>query len=447
LVSACLTVQVRVNAVTIANIFLRGIFSHKLKDWFMTLIRPFKGLRPNRQYATEVVAPPYDVLNTEEARQRASGRPYSFLHISKPEIDLPADTNPYDDAVYAKGAENLQQLLEQKILQRDDAPCYYVYRLRMGDWQQTGLVAVANVEDYNSNRIRKHEFTRPDKEDDRVRQIDALNAQTGPVFLTYRHQDEVDSLIEQVTQSEPAYDLTADDGVQHTLWVADDEATINKLTALFDAMDCLYIADGHHRSAAASRVAAMRHQQQSADGEHNYDYFLSVIFPDDQMNILDYNRVVTDLNGHDEDSFIRQVATSFDIEESDTAVKPSRPGEFGMYMNGQWYCLTIHDGLIPTDDPVARLDVSLLAHHLIEPVLGISDPRRDKRIDFVGGIRGLQELERRVDSGEMKVAFSLFPTRLDDLMAVADAGEVMPPKSTWFEPKLADGLVSHVLDD
>jgi uncharacterized protein (DUF1015 family) len=412
----------------------------------MSLIKPFAGLRPKAEFAADVIAPPYDVLNTEEARQRAAGRPYSFLHISKPEIDLPPGTDPYDASVYAKGAENLQALINRGVLIRDPQPCYYLYRLVMGEHTQTGLVAIASVADYDSNRIRKHEFTRPDKEDDRVRQIDALNAQTGPVFLTYRHTAVIDDLAGRVASSAPLYDLTADDGVRHTLWLINDANSIETITHTFDEMDCLYIADGHHRSAAASRIAKMRRQATGGTAETAADYFLSVLFPDDQMKILDYNRVVTDLNGLSKSEFLAAVKQAFDLVASDTAVKPVQPGEFGMYLGQQWYRLTIMRERIPANDPVARLDVSLLQNNLIDPVLGIRDPRRDKRIDFVGGIRGLAELEKRVNAGEMQVAFSLHPTRMADLMTVADANEVMPPKSTWFEPKLADGLVSHVLD-
>jgi len=407
----------------------------------MSLIRPFAGLRPVPERANDVVAPPYDVLNSEEARQRAAGRPWSFLHISKAEIDLPENTDPYDDAVYAKAAENLEKMLKEGVLKRDDEPCYYVYRLTMGDHVQTGLVAAASVVDYDSNRIRKHEFTRPAKEDDRVRQIEALNAQTGPVLLAYRSQPEIDALIASVTSQPPEYDLKAQDGIGHTFWVVTDQSIIDKLTAGFDQMDAIYIADGHHRSAAASRVAA----KLQGGPEAMSGYFLSVIFPHNQMKILDYNRVVKDLNGLSARDLLSRIAAAFDVREESAAVSPSRPGEFGMYLDGRWYRLAVHAELIP-QDPVARLDVSLLANNLLEPVLGISDPRRDPRIDFVGGIRGLGELEKRVNSGEMAVAFSLFPTRMEDLMAVADANEVMPPKSTWFEPKLADGLVSHVLD-
>lgn len=411
----------------------------------MSLIRPFAGLRPVAGRAADVAAPPYDVLNSAEARERARGREWSFLHISKPEIDLPEGTDPYAAEVYAKGAENLQRMIREGILQQDAQACYYVYRLIMGAHEQVGLVAVASVPDYDSNRIRKHEFTRPDKEDDRVRNIDTLNAQTGPVFLTYKHIAEVDRIIAEVMRSTPEADITADDGVKHTLWVMDNTASIARITALFDAMNCLYIADGHHRSAAASRVCAARKAANPGHtGEEPYNYFLSVIFPDNQMQILDYNRVVTDLNGLQPAEFLAKVAEGFAVELHDGPVKPTSNGEFGMYLAGQWYQLKIHAGLI-SDDPVASLDVSLLADHLIEPILGIGDPRRDKRIDFVGGIRGLAELEKRVNSGEMAVAFALYPTRIEQLMQVADAGEVMPPKSTWFEPKLADGLVSHLL--
>ena len=407
----------------------------------MPLIRPFAGLRPVPARADEVVAPPYDVLNSVEARERAAGRPWSFLHVSKAEIDLPEDTDPYDTSVYAKAAENLQRMVGEGMLKRDTRPCYYVYRLTMGDHVQTGLVAAASVADYDSNRVRKHEFTRPAKEDDRVRQIEALNAQTGPVLLAYRSQPEIDQLIEAVTTAEPEYDLKADDGVGHTFWVVSDASIIEQLSAGFDSMEAIYIADGHHRSAAASRVAATLKRGPDAMSS----YFLSVIFPHKQMKILDYNRVVKDLNGLSAASLLDKIAGSFDVKQEDRAVSPTAPGQFGMYLEGSWYRLTIDPARIPAD-PVARLDVSLLADNLLEPLLAISDPRTDPRIDFVGGIRGLGGLEKRVDSGEMALAFSLFPTSMDDLMAVADANEVMPPKSTWFEPKLADGLVSHVLD-
>lgn len=408
----------------------------------MSLIRPFRGLRPAPGRAGEIAAPPYDVLSSDEARQRATGKPWSFLRISKPEIDLPPDTDPYAPVVYAKAAENLGRMLEAGLLLRDDAPCYYAYRLTMGSHVQTGLVAAASVADYDTNRIRKHEFTRPDKEDDRVRQIEALNAQTGPVLLAYPRNGMADTLIDAIAQGEPAADVTADDGIRHQIWVLADPARVAALTRLFDQMPALYIADGHHRSAAASRVAAARHQ---AGKELSSDYFLSVIFPHHQMKILDYNRVVKDLNGLDKSALTTRLAEAFTVEQSSARVQPARVGEFGMYLDKTWYKLSIKPELVPAD-PVASLDVSLLSDHLLGPILGIADLRRDKRIDFVGGIRGLAELEKRVDSGEMAVAFALYPTGMDQLMAVADSNNVMPPKSTWFEPKLADGLVSHVLD-
>ena len=412
----------------------------------MPLVQPFRGLRPVSDKAEDVVAPPYDVLNTVEARERVKGHPLSFLHISKPEIDLPEDTDPYSAEVYAKGAENLQKLIDNKILMRDDKACYYVYRLVMGEHQQTGLVVSASVADYDTNRIRKHEYTRPDKEDDRVRQIDALNAQTGPVFLTYRNNDIVEGITNKVSKTTPTYDLTADDGVKHTIWVVEDDNDIATLTSTFDAMECLYIADGHHRSASASRIAASRNEGKSNIGNAAHDYFLSVIFPDNQMQILDYNRVIKDLNGLSKDELVSKIKGSFSVEPVDALYKPQTSTEFSMYLKGQWYKLQANADLIPKNDPVGALDISLLQNNLIEPLLGVSDPRRDKRIDFVGGIRGLEELAKRVDSGEMEIAFAIYPTSLSQLMDVADANEVMPPKSTWFEPKLADGLVSHVLD-
>lgn len=412
----------------------------------VTLIKPFRGLRPAPGRAAEVAAPPYDVLSADEARQRAADKPWSFLHVSRPEIDLPADINPYDPAVYAKAAENIGAMLAAGVLKRDAAPCYYAYRLTLhtsaAAHVQTGLVATASVACYANNRIKKHEFTRPDKEDDRVRQIEATNAQTGPVLLAYPASATADALIAASAQGKAAADVTADDGIRHQIWVVDDAEHIDAITRCFDGMEALYIADGHHRSAAAARVAAARRQE---DLELPSDYFLSVLFPHHEMMILDYNRVVKDLHGMEKSALVGRLAAAFAVEESASRVAPAQPGEFGMYLAGQWYKLTIKSELIPAD-PVARLDVSLLSDHLLGPLLGITDLRRDKRIDFVGGIRGLGELERRVNSGEMAVAFALHPTRMDQLMAVADSNQVMPPKSTWFEPKLADGLVSHVLD-
>ncbi len=415
----------------------------------MSLIRAFRGLRPAAGQASAVAAPPYDVLSSAEARERVAGKPWSFLHISKPEIDLPPDTDPYAPEVYAKAAENLHKMLEAGVMVRDEKPCYYAYRISMpgtdgesGVHIQTGLVAAASIADYDSNRIRKHEFTRPDKEDDRVRQIEALNAQTGPVLLAYPASTAADELINAIAQGEPASDVTAEDGIRHQIWVLNDAAQIEAITRTFDAMPALYIADGHHRSAAASRIAATRHQ---AGQDVSADSFLSVIFPHHQMKILDYNRVVKDLRDLEAPQLLERLGAAFKVEESTGRVHPAQPGEFGMYLAGRWYKLTIKPELIP-DDPVDRLDVSLLSDHLLAPLLEVHDLRRDKRVDFVGGIRGLTELEKRVDSGEMAVALALHATHMDQLMAVADSNNVMPPKSTWFEPKLADGLISHMLD-
>ena len=413
----------------------------------MHLIRPFAGLRPAPAYAAAVAAPPYDVLSTDEARARAAGKPWSFLHISKPEIDLPAGTDPYSPQVYAAAAENLRRMVREGVLTRDPVPCYYVYRLVMGQHTQTGLVAAASVADYNSDRIRKHEFTRPDKEDDRVHQIAALNAQTGPVLMAYPTAPRVDEILLQVSSTPPQADISADDGIHHTLWMLRDTKMIEDLTVAFDRMPALYIADGHHRSAAAARVAADRRAADPGHtGEEAYNFFLSVVFPHRQMHILGYNRVVKDIKGMGALDFLTRVGRQFNVQKHDGPVSPSGHGEFGLYMRGQWYRLQINPELTKSSDPVKRLDVSLLSDYLLHPVLGIEDLRTDKRIDFVGGVRGLRELETRVDRGDMAVAFSLYPTSMDELMAVADVGQIMPPKSTWFEPKLADGLVSHVLD-
>jgi uncharacterized protein (DUF1015 family) len=411
------------------------------------LIRPFAGLRPAPAYAAAVAAPPYDVLSSDEARLRAAGKPWSFLHISRAEIDLPAGTDPHSPQVYAKAAENLERMLREGVLVRDPWPCYYVYRLIMDDHVQTGLVVAASVAAYDTNQIRRHEFTRPDKEDDRVRQIEALQVQTGPVLLAYRDAPQVDQILLQASGAEPQADVTADDGVRHTIWTLSEPAVAARLSAAFDTMRALYIADGHHRSAAASRMAAARRQANPHHtGAESYNYFLAVAFPHRQLRILDYNRLVKDLGGMSALEFQMRIGRSFSVQASDRPVKPSRHGEFGLYLRGRWYRLQIKPEFGQPSDPAKRLDVSLLADHLLAPVLGIEDPRTDKRIDFVGGVRGLAELQRRVDSGEMAAAFTLYPTRMEDLMAVADAGEIMPPKSTWFEPKLADGLVSHVLD-
>ncbi len=407
----------------------------------MTLIRPFRALRPAPGRAGEILAPPYDVLSSAEARQRAQGKPWSFLHISKPEIDLDPAIDPYDPAVYAKAAENLARMIAAGVVIRDPEPCYYIYRLSAPGCRQTGLAAVASLADYYSNRIRKHEHTTPVKEDDRVRQIEAVEAQTGPVMMGYPAAPEIDAMLARASERAADVDVTCEDGVRHQLWVIGDEESIDRLTCAFDALPTLYIGDGHHRSAAAARVARSR----GANGD-SHRHFLAVLFPHHEMTILDYNRVVRDLNGASPEQFLDTLRERFSVAHSDRPMRPAAPGEFGMYLTGRWYRLTIRPELVPEEDPIGRLPITLLTRHVIEPILGIVDPRTDRRIDFVGGGRGLTELERRVSSGEMAVAFALYPTQMADLMAVADAGGIMPPKSTWFEPKLADGMVNHVLD-
>ncbi len=406
----------------------------------MTLIKPFRALRPAPGRAAEILAPPYDVLSSAEARERAKGKPWSFLHVSKPEIDLDPAIDPYDKAVYAKAAENFDRMSKTGALIRDPKPCYYVYRLTRQGHTQTGLAAIGSLADYASNRIRKHELTTPVKEDDRVRQIEAVNAQTGPVMNGYPAAPAIDALLAQAATGAPAVDVTADDGVRHQMWVVDDEVAITALTRAFDALPAIYIADGHHRSAAAARVAAAR----GPGGSHNY--FLTVNFPHHEMTILDYNRVLRDLNGRTPEALIAALKDAFSVTASDTPVRPTAAGEFGMYVAGRWYRLALRPDLIPAKDPIGRLPITLLTRNVIEPLFGVTDPRTDKRIDFIGGGRGLAGLEQRVASGEMAVAFALYPTQMADLMAVADAGGIMPPKSTWFEPKLADGMVNHVLD-
>lgn len=407
----------------------------------MSLIRPFRALRPAPGRAGEVLAPPYDVLSSAEARLRAAGKPWSFLHISKPEIDLDPGIDPHDPAVYAKAAQNLGVMIASGVLTRDPAPHYYAYRLTRAGHVQTGLAAVASIADYASNRIRKHELTTPAKEDDRVRQIEAVNAQTGPVMMAYTAAPEIDAILASATIGKPEVDVTADDGIRHELFVISDPARVDRLTAAVDSLPSLYIADGHHRSAAAARVSA------ALDGKGEaHRYFLSVVFPDHEMTILGYHRLLRDLNGRTQASLLAGLAESFAVEAADRPVEPAAAGEFGFFLAGQWYRLTIRPGLVPKQDPVGRLPITLLSRYAIEPLFGIVNQRTDKRIDFVGGGRGVGELERRVASGDWAAAFALHPTSMADLMAVADAGEIMPPKSTWFEPKLADGMLSHVLD-
>jgi uncharacterized protein (DUF1015 family) len=410
------------------------------------LVRPFAGLRPAPGRAGDIAAPPYDVVNTDEARAIADGRPYCFFHVSRAEIDLPPDTDPYAPEVYETAARNLRELEDTGALVRDETPCFYVYRISVGDRSQTGLAVSASVEAYDKNRIKKHELTRPSKEDDRVRQIEAVNSITGPVLTIHRANSELAGLLADAAKAPP--DAVADGvgGATHELWVVSAPGAVEHISKIMNAMDALYIADGHHRSAAGSRVAASRRAANTAhDGTEAYNGFLAVSFPDDEVTILDYNRVVRDLNGMSAGALRSALAEQFEIEPSATPIRPAKPCSFGMYLAGEWALLT-PKAAQTTDDPVDRLDVQVLARMVLEPLLGIADQRTDSRIDFVGGSRGPEEIARRVDSGEMTVGFTFFPTSLADLMAVADADMIMPPKSTWFEPKLADGMISLPLD-
>ena len=415
----------------------------------MKLIRSFRGIRPLAQLAAKVASHPYDVLNREEAYELAKDNAYSFLHINKPEVDMPAEVDVYDTSVYAKGRDNLDRFMREGTLKQDDKSTLYVYKQVMGDHQQIGLVAVASVDAYDHDLIKKHEFTRPVKEDDRVNHMDALDAQVGPVFLTYKAQAAIDSLIEQVIKDEPEYDFEADDATRHVFWVIRDEDLVSAIEDEVNALECLYVADGHHRSAAASRVKKMRQETNSNHtGEEPYNYFLTVLFPHNQMQILDYNRLVANLNGHRVNEFLGALAENFDIELVEGQAKPSKAREIGFYAGQQWYLLTANSNLlekIDDNDPVASLDVSILQDFVFAPLLNIVDQRTDKNVDFVGGIRGLAELERRTADDEWQAAFALYPTSIESLMDIADAGEVMPPKSTWFEPKLKSGLVVHSL--
>ena len=419
----------------------------------MKLIKPFRGLRPTRALASKVASHPYDVINREEAKQIAAGNPFSFLHINKPEIDMPEEVDLHDQSVYDKGAENLKRFVAEGTLIQDSEEKLYVYKQVMGKHEQVGLVAVASVEGYEQGLIKKHEFTRPVKEDDRVAHMDTLNAQVGPVFLTYKARGAIDDLIARVTKTTPEYDFDADDGTRHTFWVIEDIGISADIESAFDSVDCLYVADGHHRSAAAQRVKNMREKQNpNHSGNESYNYFLVVLFPHDQMQILDYNRIIEDIGDQSEQQFLDKLAEKFDVVavSESAAAKPKAARELGLYMAKQWYHLAPKGSLLATiddNDPVNSLDVSLLQEIILTPLLGITDQRTDKRIDFVGGIRGLAELEKRVDSGQWQLALALYPTSIESLMAIADAGEVMPPKSTWFEPKLKSGLVVHRLDD
>jgi uncharacterized protein (DUF1015 family) len=408
----------------------------------MASIVPFKALRPQPQFAKQVASRPYDVLNSAEARKEAEGNPNSFLHITKPEIDLADNIDVYSSRVYEKAKENLHAFMQRNVLFREEKPCYYIYQLVMGARSQTGLVCGSSVDDYENDIIKKHEFTRPDKEQDRINHIKTTGAQTGNVFLAYKSVQAVDDVIEKWKKTHhPVYDFKAPDGVSHTIWIVNEDSIITLITELFKSqVPVTYIADGHHRAASAAKV---RKALGNKAGEQS-NYFLTTLFPSDQLQIMDYNRVVKDLNGLTEEEFLNRLNDEFIVQKSTTAVSPKSLHEFGLYLNKQWYVLQSKEGTYK-DDPIGVLDVTILQNNILDKLLGIKDQRTDKRIDFVGGIRGLAELEKRVNSGEMAVAVSLHPVSIQQLFDIADSGNVMPPKSTWFEPKLRDGLLTHLI--
>lgn len=409
----------------------------------MAIIQPFKALRPQPQLAKQVASRPYDVLNSAEAKKEAAGNPASFLHITKSEIDLPESVDIHDAQVYEQAKENLTAFIKRDTLFRESKDCYYIYQLIMHGRSQTGLVCVSSVDDYENDIVKKHEFTRPEKELDRINHIKTSGAQTGNVFLAYRNNVGLDTLIQNWKNTKTAvYDFEADDEIQHTIWVVNDESTIQEISSIFqNEIPCTYIADGHHRAASAAKVRAAL----GANASKNADYFLTTLFPSNQLYIMDYNRVVKDLNGLTPAAFIEAVSLKFNVEQlSKEPFKPQTLHEMGMYLNGSWYKLTSKPGTF-TEDPIGILDVTILQNNILDAILGISDPRTDSRVDFVGGIRGLQVLADRVDNGQFAAAFSLYAVTIDQLFAIADAGNVMPPKSTWFEPKLRDGLLTHLI--
>lgn len=408
----------------------------------MAIIKPFRGFRPSKK-AELVASPPYDVLNSKEAREMAKGNPLSFLHIVKPEIDLPENVDLYDAQVYAKGRENLDKFIAHGTLMQDRKPCLYIYAQTMNGRTQYGLVAAVSAEEYDKGLIRKHELTRKDKEEDRTRHIETLGATTGPAFLTYPDRKDLDDKIASLTAAPAVYHFTTSDGITHDFWVIHEDKDIEFISAIFKDIAVLYIADGHHRSASAANVARRKKAENAYHtGQESYNYFLAVIFPAGQLYVMDYNRLVKDLNSLSEEEFFAKLAEKFDIEPSGKA-KPENRHEFGMYLSGKWYTLRAKQGIFDEHDPVDALDVSILQKHVLAPILGIGDPRTDKRINFVGGIRGLKELEKEVNCGDYKLAFSMYPTSIEELIKVADANLIMPPKSTWFEPKLRSGLIIY----
>lgn len=409
----------------------------------MAIIRPFKAIRPIKELAERIAALPYDVMNSDEAREMVKDNPYSFLHVDKAEVDLPEEIDVYDDRVYEKAKENLDKMIDGGLYIEDEKPNYYIYRQVMKDRSQTGLVACASIDDYTNNIIKKHELTREEKEIDRINHVYKCESHTGPIFLTYRENKDISNIINEWVKKQPIYDFKADDGVAHTVWIIDDEDTVSSLQDLFKTVKYLYIADGHHRSASAVKVGHIkRAEKENYTGEEEFNFFLSISYPDSELEVLDYNRTVKDLNGFTKEDFLSKVKENFEVIESNEQVKPKEKHTFGMYLENQWYLLKAKNGIFNPDDPVDRLDVSILQNNLLRPILGIDDPRKSKRIKFIGGIRGLNELERRANT-DMKVSFSMYPTTTEDIMSIADSGEIMPPKSTWFEPKPRSGLFIH----
>jgi uncharacterized protein (DUF1015 family) len=408
----------------------------------MAIVFPFKAIRPQPSFAAAVAAPPYDVLSSEEARTAAAHDQYSFLHVTKSEIDMPVDLSIYDSSVYEKAKANLLQFIEQGVLFKEQSDCYYIYELVMDGRSQTGLVCCSSVDDYENDIIKKHEFTRPEKEKDRINHISITGAQTGNVFLAYRNVEKIDVIIAGIkSMNKPVYDFIAADGITHRIWIAEEKTVVDEITSIFQKdVPCTYIADGHHRAASAAKV-----RKAAAVGMNTEDdRFLTTLFPANELKILPYNRVIKDLTGLSKEEFISALQDDFTISTADAPVEPKELHEFGMYVGGQWYHLTSLEGTY-TNDPIGVLDVTILSKNVFEKLLDIQDQRTDKRIDFVGGIRGLKELERRVDSGEMQLAFSFYPVSIQQLFDISDSGEVMPPKSTWFEPKLRDGLLTHMI--
>lgn len=413
----------------------------------MAIIKPFKGIRPPKNLVEQVASRPYDVLNSDEARKEAEGNEKSLYHIIKPEIDFPIGTDEHDACVYDKAAQNFAMFQGKGWLVQDEKEKYYVYAQTMNGRTQYGLVVCAYVDDYMTGKIKKHELTRRDKEEDRMKHVRVNNANVEPVFFAYPHKDEIDAIVAEVIKKEPEYDFIAPDGFGHHFWLIDDEKTINRITEIFAEIPYLYIADGHHRSAAAALVGdEKRRENANHKGDEEYNYFLAVCFPDNQLNIIDYNRVVKDLNNLSEEDFLEALKKNFIVEEKGTEIyKPSKLHNFSLYLGGKWYSLTAKEGTYDDNDPIGVLDVTISSNLILDEILGIKDLRSDKRIDFVGGIRGLGELKKRVDSGEMKVALALYPVSMKQLIDIADSGNIMPPKTTWFEPKLRSGLVIHKL--